>query len=99
MQFPPGPQGLNWAPPYEEPAVKDVSRIYFEWMWFWCWACYRAYTALPVASNHHTRYGRFLMWLLGYAGCYAYCERSNFHQCSFFEGAPLSRPDRGGSDV
>jgi hypothetical protein len=60
------------------------SRLYFRWMWFWCWACYRAYLALPAASSHNTRYGRALMWLLGYAGAYAHSDPSNFHLCSFF---------------
>lgn len=61
-----------------------MKRLYFEWMWFWCWGCYRAYRALPVASSHATRYGRFLMWLLEYAGAYAHSSRADFHLCSFF---------------
>jgi hypothetical protein len=57
---------------------------YFWWMWFWCWLCYRAYMTLPVASSHHTLYGRFLMWLLSYAGAYAHSDLSDFHLCNFF---------------
>lgn len=60
------------------------NRIYFRWMWFWCWACYRAYLALPTPSSHSTRYGHFQMWLLGYAGAYAHSNLSNFHLCDFF---------------
>ena len=58
--------------------------LYFRWMWFWCWLCYRAYMVLPVADSHHTRYGRFTLWLLGYAGCYAHSTIEDFHLCNFF---------------
>lgn len=40
--------------------------------WFWCWLCYRAYLALPIAGTHKSIYGKFTLWLLGYAGFYAY---------------------------
>jgi hypothetical protein len=60
-----------------------MKRLYFEWMWLWCWACYRAYMALPI-PRPDTRYDRFLMWLLGYAGAYAESSRADFHLCSFF---------------
>jgi hypothetical protein len=53
-------------------------------MWFWCWACFKAYTKSPVAHNQHSLYGRFQMWLLGYAGCYAHCDIHSFHLCNFF---------------
>jgi len=58
---------------------------YHYWMWFWCWACFKAYMNLPTASTHHSRYGRFLMWLLGYAGAYAHSDDGKtFHLCDFF---------------
>lgn len=57
---------------------------YHHWMWFWCWLCYRAYILFPIASNHHTRYGRGMLWILGYGGAYASSDRSNFHLCIFF---------------
>ena len=60
-----------------------MKRIYFEWMWFWCWCCYRTYMAIPPADSHESRYGRFNMWLIGYAGAYAHSD-SDFHLCSFF---------------
>src|SRR5258708_36363927 len=58
--------------------------LYFRWMWFWCWLCYRAYMVLPVADSHHTRYGRFTLWLLGYADCYAHSPIEDFQLCNFF---------------
>lgn len=61
-----------------------MTRLYFEWMWFWCWACYRAYLALPAAMNMGTRYHQFTMWLLAYGGAYAYSTRKDFHLCRFF---------------
>lgn len=61
-----------------------MKRIYFEWMWFWCWACYRIYTAIPAPDIHASHYGRFNMWLLGYAGAYANSSRADFHLCNFF---------------
>lgn len=71
--------------------------LYHRWMWFWCWLCYRAYMALPMPYSHHTRYGRFNMWLLGYAGCYAHCDtRESFGECSFFRSSQRSSADRGG---
>jgi hypothetical protein len=57
---------------------------YHHWMWFWCWLCYRLYLALPAAMNLNTRYSRICLWLLGYAGCYAYGTRENFPWCRFF---------------
>lgn len=47
------------------------SKLYFHCMWFWCWLCYRAYIALPIACTHNSSYGRFTLWLLGYGGAYA----------------------------
>lgn len=67
--------------------------IYHHWMWIWCWACYRAYMALPAAESHDSRYGRFMMGRLGYAGAYAHSDKSNFHLCSFFEQASQDRSD------
>lgn len=61
-----------------------MKRLYFEWMWLWCWSCYRAYMALPPAASHQSRWGRFQIWLLGYAGGYAHSTRADFHLCSFF---------------
>lgn len=58
--------------------------LYFRWMWFWCWFCHRAYLSLPIASTHKSRYGRFSLWLLGYAGSYAHSDLSSFHLCSYF---------------
>jgi hypothetical protein len=58
--------------------------VYFNLMRFWCWLCYRAYMASPVAMSHSTRYGLFQMWLLGYAGAYAHSTRADFHLCDFF---------------
>lgn len=40
--------------------------------WFWCWLCYRAYLAFPMPRTHKSPYGRFSLWMLGYAGFYAY---------------------------
>lgn len=40
--------------------------------WFWCWLCYRAYLALPMPDTHKSLYGRFSLWILGFAGFYAY---------------------------
>lgn len=57
---------------------------YHHWMWFWCWLCHLTYMASPVADSQHSRYGRFQMWLLGYAGAYAHSDRGNFHLCLFF---------------
>lgn len=64
-----------------------MSGLYFRWMWFWCWLCYRAYLALPIARNHQTRYGRFTLWLLGYGGSYAHSDLSSFHLCSYFHNS------------
>lgn len=58
--------------------------LYFRWMWLWCWTCYRLYMAIPPASTHASRYGRFNMWLLGYAGAYAHSDLNTFHLCDFF---------------
>lgn len=43
--------------------------------WFWCWLCFRAYLALPIAGTHKSIYGKFTLWLLGYAGFYAHSPR------------------------
>lgn len=40
--------------------------------WFWCWLCFRFYLAAPIASTHKSLYGRFMLWVLGYAGYYAH---------------------------
>lgn len=40
--------------------------------WFWCWLCYRTYLALPTPATHKSFYGRFCLWILGFAGFYAY---------------------------
>lgn len=48
--------------------------------WFWCWLCYRAYLALPIAGTHRSLYGKFTLWLLGYAGFYAYDPRHSVPQ-------------------
>lgn len=40
--------------------------------WFWCWLCYRAYLALPLPMTHRSTYGKFSLWLLGFAGFYAH---------------------------
>lgn len=42
--------------------------------WFLCWAAYRLYRILPVTLNSGSRYWRFNMWLVGYAGAYAHSE-------------------------
>ena len=43
--------------------------------WVWCWLCFKSYMALPVSRAHRSLYGRFTLWLLGYAGYYAYHPR------------------------
>lgn len=43
--------------------------------WFWCWLCFRTYLALPLPQTHQSYYGRFSLWILGYAGFYAYDAR------------------------
>jgi len=58
--------------------------LYHRWMWFWCWACYRAYLVLPSAFEHGTLYRKFSFWLLGYAGAYAHSDPDNFYLCRFF---------------
>ncbi len=40
--------------------------------WFWCWLCFRVYIALPMPRTHKSLYGRFSLWILGYAGYYAH---------------------------
>lgn len=60
------------------------TRAFFYLMRFWCWLCYRAYMLSPVASSHGTRYGRFMMWVLGYAGAYAHSTPDDFYLCNFF---------------
>jgi hypothetical protein len=42
--------------------------------WIWCWAAYHLWVALPFAPYHETRYGKFRLWLLAYAGSYAHSE-------------------------
>ena len=69
------------------PSLAKAGRdwtAYHHLMWFWCWACFRAYMALPSSRTHRSRYGRFMLWLLGHAGAYAHSDRSNFHLCSYF---------------
>ena len=61
-----------------------VSRLYFRWMWFWCWACYRLYLALPSHYQRSGFYRGFSLWLLGYAGSYAHSTLADFHLCNFF---------------
>lgn len=58
--------------------------LYFRWMWFWCWACYRAYLALPMPDLHSTIYGRVNLWILGWAGAYAHSTLNDFHLARFF---------------
>jgi hypothetical protein len=53
-------------------------------MWIWCWLCFKAYMALPVAGSNKSRYGRCNLWLLSYAGCYANSDRATFPLCRFF---------------
>lgn len=65
--------------------------MYERWMWIWCKACFKVYLALPLPATHKSLYGRFSLWLLGYAGAYAHSTRENFHQCSFFDKAEESR--------
>jgi hypothetical protein len=43
--------------------------------WFWCWLCFKAFLALPTCRTHQSVYGRFTLWLLPYAGYYAYSPR------------------------
>lgn len=57
---------------------------YHHFMWFWCWACFRAYLTLPMPATHKSRYGRFNLWLLGFAGGYAHSTRADFHLCIWF---------------
>ena len=40
--------------------------------WIWCWLCFRAYLALPLPRTHESMYGRFSLWILAFAGYYAY---------------------------
>jgi hypothetical protein len=47
--------------------------------WFWCWLCYRAYLALPMPATHRSPYGRFSLWISGYAYFYAYDPRHSPH--------------------
>lgn len=51
---------------------------------FWCWLCYRAYLTLPMSGSHESLYGRFSLWLLGFAGAYAHSDRDTFPLCLFF---------------
>lgn len=64
-----------------------VPVLHVKFMWLWCWFCYRAYMASPVAHDLHTRFGRLQMWLIGYAGAYAYSSELDFHLCRFFYGS------------
>lgn len=43
--------------------------------WFWCWLCFRLYLALPLPMTHRSLYGKFSLWILGYAGFYAHDPR------------------------
>jgi hypothetical protein len=43
--------------------------------WFWCWLCFKTFMALPHARTHESLYGRITLWLLSYAGYYAYSPR------------------------
>lgn len=42
--------------------------------WVGCWFAYHAYLKLPFKHDHSTRYGRFKLWLLGFAGAYAHSD-------------------------
>lgn len=46
----------------------NCSRPY----WFWCWFCFHVYLALPRYEAGESIYGRFSLWLLAFAGYYAY---------------------------
>lgn len=39
--------------------------------WVWCIIAYRVWLWLPLPRTHQSPYGRFTLWLLGYAGAYA----------------------------
>jgi hypothetical protein len=42
--------------------------------WAWCCVAFNLYMMLPMARSHKSLYGRFTLWLLSYAGTWAYCE-------------------------
>lgn len=53
-------------------------------LWIWCWIALKLYLNLPLGSDHRNLYGRFLMWLLGYAGAYAHSEDyADFYENAF----------------
>jgi hypothetical protein len=43
-------------------------------LWIWCYIAFKLYLWLPTSLNHKTLYGRFALWLLGYAGAYAHSK-------------------------
>lgn len=40
--------------------------------WIGCRIAFHVYLWLPHSRTHESRYGRFCLWLLSFAGAYAY---------------------------
>lgn len=54
-------------------------------LWFWCYMAFKLYLWLPFEqAGYETRYGRFKLWLLGYAGAYAHSvDYADFREHAF----------------
>ena len=62
------------------------GRIYRRLVWCWAWCAYWLWMTWPRALGAKP-YGRFLMWLLPWAGMWAYSESyADFCDCPMFNG-------------